>query len=41
MIKHVYMYDTMTYNGLFYLVNTCKIMWKQVLGVAGLGYGLC
>ena len=23
----------------FYLVNTCKITWKQLLGVAGLGVG--
>ena len=36
-MKHVYMKNTITYNGLFYLVNTCKITWKQLLGVAGLG----
>ena len=24
----------------FYLVSTCKIMWKQSLGIAGLGYVL-
>ena len=23
----------------FYLVNTCKITWKHLLGVAGLGVG--
>ena len=35
--KHVYMLNTITYNGLFNLVNTCKIAWKQLLGVVGLG----
>ena len=31
------MLNTITYNGLFYLVGTCKIAWKQLLEVAGLG----
>jgi len=31
-VKNDYMYNTITYNGIFYLVSTCKMVWKQLLG---------
>jgi hypothetical protein len=34
-VKNDYMENTITYNGVFYLVNTCKIAWKYLLGVEG------
>ena len=36
-IKHVYMQNTITYNGLFNLVSTCEIVWEQLLAIACLG----
>ena len=36
-VKDDYTQNTITYNGIFYIVSICKIIWKQLLEVVGPG----